>query len=192
MIVALYSYTSQSGKDTVADFIENWARMEGKTVTRSAFADEMKVVCADALGMKAPREHQIRFIDDIKLNGYVRSFTKDPSLAVTHHDGRDFIIGLAESIRRLDPMFWIQHAIPPEADVQLITDLRFTPEAREVRWLGGKIISVFRPDTIHRNEDELPDDWIDQHVINNADLETLELRAFAAMDRLFPVGDTKS
>lgn len=185
MIVALYSFTSESGKDTCADFIEQWAEHHLRTCSRAAFADEMKLVCARALGCEAPREDSIRLIDEIKLRGYVRGFRDDGS-AVTHNSGRDFIIGLAEAIRVLDDTFWIRHAGNPSADIHVLTDLRFEPEARWVKANGGKIVMVTRPGTIHRNEDCLEFTMVDAVIQNDSDLSVLHQRVTDTMNALFP------
>lgn len=195
MIVALYSHTCESGKDTCADFIQDWAQMENRTCTRAAFADEMKIVCADALGHYGPREHQIRFIDEIKLHGYIRSYFKGMGkldslttpLGQTHADGRDFIIGLAESIRRLDPEFWIRHTAASEAEIHVITDCRFRPEVDWVRANGGVVVEIIRPGTKHVNEDTIDPEFIDHIVVNDGDFDQLGVKVFHTMDLLFPI-----
>lgn len=199
MIVALYSYTSQSGKDTVADFIAEWAEDRGKTFSRSAFADRMKIVCADALGITWPGpgvdpeiegtedEWKIHTIDLLKLSGTVLAhWTEDDgALEFGGRGGRAFIIGLAESIRRLDPEFWIRHGMPPAADVQVITDLRFLPEARAVTDQVGRLVEVHRSGTVHRNEDDLRGDC---HftIVNDSSLSDLRWTTYRVMDQMFP------
>ncbi len=188
-IVALYSYMCESGKDTCADMIAEWCRMETRSFSRAAFADEMKLVCADALGYgpKMPREHKIHAIDELKMSGYVRSFHPDNSaLAVTHNNGRDFIIGLAESIRRLDREFWIRHTAASEAEIHAITDMRFQPEVDWVRANNGIVVEVVRPGAPHKNEDHIPSDQIDYTINNDGSLEDLGLSVFAMMDYFFP------
>lgn len=195
MIYALYSETSESGKDSTADAIAEWARMEQRTFSRAAFADEMKIVCANALGMcELPREEKIGIMDLIKLAPfgsvhYQFQEGKDGPIAYsTGQAGRDFIIGLAESIRALDKTFWVRHSAPPEAEIQVLTDLRFVPEAMWVREQGGKIIEVIRPDTVRHNEDRLPPSWIDAQIQNDGTLDDLGREAFIVMDALVPPG----
>ncbi len=183
MIVALYSYTSGSGKDTCADFIADWARMENRTFSRAAFANAMKVVCGAALGILGHPVDQIGVIDGLKLRGEIQAWEGD--LCVSTQSGRDFIIGLAESIRRLDPEFWIRHTAASDAEVHVITDMRFIPEAEWVRAHGGVIVEIVRPGTTHRNEDSLA--HTDHMILNNGSLESLQLEVCRIMDLIFPI-----
>lgn len=192
MILALYSHGSYVGKDTAADAILALAEREGmmaRRTSRAAFGDQMKIVCADALGIVGADDHKIATMDAIKLAGEVRhEYWTDERLerrrppAGGSQDGRDFIIGLADSVRRLDVGFWIQHAMGgPDAmcrdRLHVITDLRFLPEAEAVKAAGGWLVEVERPGQVVRNEDRLPVEMLDGKLRNDSTMQELRRNA---------------
>lgn len=177
MLVAFYSYESGTGKDTAADFTKEWCDDLGFSFSRAAFADRMKIVCADALGIPGEDQDKIGFIDKIKLTGSVHYRWRTVNKVTQQSPGtpgREFIIGLAESIRRLDPEFWIRHTATSDADLHAITDLRFQPEADFVKREGGMLVEIRRAEGSygHRNEDRISCDAV---INNNGDLD--EFRA---------------
>lgn len=191
MLVALYSYTCQSGKDTVAGFIRDWCDRLGVSYANCGLADQMKIVCADALGIAGSDEAKIAEIDRIKNSGlggiyYQRKDSAGHLVTYsTGQTGRDFIISVAESIRRLDPDFWIRHGMPPAADVRVLTDVRFQPEVDAVRLQAEPsfVVEVVRPDTQHVNEDRIPTvDWV---LRNDDTLDMLHLRTYEMMDHFY-------
>lgn len=169
-IIAFYSFTSESGKDTATQFALDALDELHIPATRRAFADAMKIVAANALGLDGTREQKISMIDEIKLDGYVGCGTNRDRGDDMRVGGRDFIIGLAESIREIDPTFWIRAVIPEQDGIVVISDLRFKPEAAFVRENGGTIIEIVRPGTTHRNEDAFQPD---HRIINEGTLDDL-------------------
>lgn len=180
MIIGFYSYCSGVGKDTAAQMLAEILEARGASVTCRGFADEMKLVCADALGIReGTREERIAQIDRLKLYGEVQWFDDYPdeieakSGIVT---GRDFIIGVGGNtagdygIRRLDQQFWIRHALDYDTDYLLMTDLRFTPEAVAVREHGDLVEIQREPNLGHNNEDRIVCRWT---LDNNGSLEDL-------------------
>lgn len=183
LIVAFYSEGSRTGKDTAATYYRKAVERAGFTVSQSGFADEAKLVCADALGIGGTRQSRIAEVDRIKVSGHVWfSYRASDAVALSplRISGRDFIIGLCgdtsgkHGIRRLDQEFWIRHAfeaIPEDSDMHLFTDLRFHPEATAVHKRGGIILEVRRGAGELHNEDRIEANWV---VENNGTL--IELR----------------
>jgi hypothetical protein len=178
-VVAFYGQ-SRAGKDTAADFAEIWAVREGLTIERRSFARHMKLVAARALGYGG--ENPVDYVDHVKLNAQIVTQFAPHAIQPPPQDGRDFIIGLAEGIRDIDPEFWIRAAAgPSEADFLVYTDMRFHPEADYVRQvMGGLIFEVRRPNLRKYNEDTdiVPDRIID----NDGGLDRLRTQVEDAMD----------
>ncbi len=193
-IVAFYSHGCQTGKDTAAQFAKERAEKAHARVIKTAFAWEMKLVCARALGIEGTEEEQVRWIDYLKLDGYVKSFSDhqdDDGRTIRNEsaiDGRDFIIGLAEGIRALYPEFWIGAAFPsPErwedTDLYLFTDLRFFGERDAVIQAGGLIVEIVRPGAEIKNEDQITD--ADYVIVNDGDLDHLRREVDKVMEDIF-------
>lgn len=155
MLIALYSYAQQSGKDTAADIIHDWCQDQGLTYQRIAFADKMKLLVGEVLGLSIrgnkPHQEIINSVDEFKLHGsldwYAFNSTSAPETTI---GGRDFIIAVAEGCRHLfGENFWTEQCITNEiinnAQVTVITDLSFMDEANRVHQYMGKVIEVIRP-----------------------------------------------
>lgn len=179
-IIAFYSYNCYAGKNTAADMMaENLEYMKNK-VGFTAFANVMKIVAADALGVPGTDEYKIEHIDKLKHKGglVTYQFPEDgQTVYSTGQTGRDFIIGLAGGsdqtygMRRWQQDIWIKLCLDnaPECDVLLITDMRFQPEADEVRARGGTIVELTGRGE-HKNEDVIEGDYV---VDNSHDLAHL-------------------
>lgn len=180
--VAFYSYNCYAGKDTAADFFAESVAELGYTTARTAFADIMKIVAADALGIKGTDEEKIAAIDALKHDGgFVQARYPQASGLdkVEHHSGRDFIIGLAGGsdqtygLRRWDQDVWIRLCLknaPTDTDFLLVTDMRFQPEADAVHERRGIVIDIAGRGE-HKNEDKITD--VDYVVFNTGDLDHL-------------------
>lgn len=89
----------------------------------------------------------------------------------------------SESIRRLDPDFWVRTAMGAatahvaDGGVAVLTDVRFENEAGAVREAGGFLIRIIRPgmpsDDQHPSEIALDGFEADLDVLNVADAEAL-------------------
>lgn len=189
-IVAFYSQQSESGKDTATGFALEWAAEQGLAARRVSFADEMKIVCAKALGFDGTREQMIQYIDLMKLHGEVRSMAIPPvghplvgRTAFHYQNGRDFIIGLAEGVRDLDRGFWTRVALDfkEPLDLPVVSDLRFHEEADVTLAAGGQIIEIHRPGAPTYNEDRLPENQIYRRIVNDDTLDVLRENVRAAV-----------
>lgn len=185
-IVAFYSYNCYAGKDTAALMLAEKLDLPGVTVGSTAFANVMKIVAADALGVRGSDEEKIAVMDILKTNGDVTGlyWPDDGGTQELYVQGRDFIIGMAGGtdqtygLRRWRQNIWIDLCLEnaPECDVLLITDLRFQPEADAVRERGGIVVELTGRGE-HKNEDAIEGDYV---VDNSLDLAHLR----AAMNHI--------
>lgn len=184
-IFGFYSFKSRSGKDTAARFFQDELEARGHTVATTAFADVMKIVAADALGITGDDATKIALIDAIKEEGQVSWRTGLTGFTTGTRSGRDFIIGLAGGsdqtygMRRWQQTIWIDlclDAVPDlDADYLLITDMRFKPEAQAVWDRRGWVIDVQSSARgVHKNEDSL--EYRDFVVNNDGTLIALRER----------------
>lgn len=195
MLIGIHSYYSRAGKDTAADTIVEWAEAQGIQVEKFAFADQMKVVAARALGIENPEDvpRSVDFMNRVKFEHLiVPAEDCDGTIDIA---GRDFLIDLAEGIRALDPMFWVRHLFSdpsggPHMDegeihemaammnyMAIVTDVRFLPEAD---WLtskcGGTLITIDRPNGgEHHNEDKLPFGMARYQIQNTGTLDQFKI-----------------
>jgi len=194
MIVAFHAEGRRSGKDTAGEFVREWAELRGLSYLRIAFADKMKLLVAETLGIQGTDEERVVAIDAFKLGGRVLWWREppyeEPDDAIS---GREFIINLAgdsdtDGARGLfGANFWVDQALPPTgnqfgADVIAITDLRFEVEAQRVRQLGGVVVKIERNDVEGgRSEQGISPNLIDVRIDNNGTLEEFRVRIYSLM-----------
>lgn len=118
-----------SGKDTVFAIIEEL--MDSKTVVRVAFGDAVKEEVAE--------QHSVS-VEEIEEN-------KESFRNVLQQWG-------TEHRRKKDPRYWIKQIetevkmLRDNADVVVITDVRFLNEAEYIKSLGGDVIKII-PSSSH-------------------------------------------
>lgn len=172
---------ARSGKDTVADILEE---ITPGRVDREAFADRLKLVAALALGVSVDP-------DDVGVSGIRRwadRFKEAESLAVigpggtvlSEISGREFLQRLgAEAIRGVlgDDIFVDAISFEREADLLVLTDVRYPNEAEAIRRNGGEVWRVTRPGVSrangHSSEDPLPENLVDREVVNDGAIADL-------------------
>ena len=172
---------ARSGKDTVADILEE---ITPGRVDREAFADRLKLVAALSLGVSV---HP----DDVGVSGIRRwadRFKEAESLAIigpggtvlSEISGREFLQRLgAEAIRGVlgDDTFVEAISFEREADLLVLTDVRYPNEAEAIRRNGGEVWRVTRPGVSrangHSSEDPLPEDLVDREVVNDGAIADL-------------------
>lgn len=148
-----------SGKDTVYEALK--AALDGKTVVRVAFGDEVKKEVA--------ARHELS-VETINLN-------KDRFRVLLQEWGLEYR-------RASDPAYWIKKIKPQMAmllglaDVIVITDVRYTNEADYVKEIcGGNLVKVLGDKSkmlksTHRSETEMKDitpDYLLPNDKNNMD-----------------------
>lgn len=182
MIIGLAG-RARSGKDTVADCLEN---LTDGIVERDAFADRLKLVAARALdvtfhpddvGTDAVR----RWADHLKQR--VEIVVTGPFGTVESKiDGRTFLQRLGvEGIRDTLGERVLLEAVPLErnCDLLIVTDVRFDNEAEYIREAGGRVWEIIRPGTAadsHASEQRLDRDLIDHVIENDGTLDDLHDR----------------
>jgi hypothetical protein len=178
-----------AGKDTVYEFIRDYYQAADTitTVQRVGFADKLKVVAYDALfkhhvapieeaaGREYPAEEKIAVLNESKelpVNEFlsVRELLQNLGQAGREHFGETF---------------WIEQALNEDvlaqADITVVTDVRYPNEAEYIRALGGEIWEIHRPGLEsdgHASEQPLPAGLIDCVVDNSGSLDDLRERVY--------------
>jgi hypothetical protein len=99
-----------------------------------------------------------------------------------------------QTIRELDPGFWVTAALDVIADIWspvVVSDVRYPNEAEALRTRGFKIVRIVRPDTAplpggasaHDSETALDNYPVDETLRNDESLAELRLRADALTSR---------
>ena len=167
MIIGLSGY-AQVGKDTVAQIL-----VEDYGYTRIGFADTIK----KAAYVLDP----IITLDGMRLAYLVDRFGWDGAKQVP--EARRILQVLGSDVGRdlIDPNLWVEltmHSVH-QNDKIVVSDVRFSNEAEEIKWKFGEIWRVSRidkssPVNVHRSETEM-DSWdFDQYVSNNGTIEELK------------------
>lgn len=194
-----------SGKDSTAALIQELR----PNVQRAAFADKLKEIAALTLGYK---DDLIGAMDQFKSHGKLHvSGIVETDRDIT---GRQYLQYLGAHAREVfGDTFWIDQVLPrdcyqdedwdhlvqmeiqkedderlermyPDADIVIITDVRYENEAERVKDLGGEIWEVLRPGTAsdgHSSETPLPRIYIDKTIDNKSDLNWLKAAVEGAL-----------
>ena len=161
MVVGLVG-KKQSGKDTACKLLGQLAGDEGFALERMAFADELKLECAAALGQTVAFMDQHKDIFRPFYQWYGTEYRRELF-------GRDYWIKKAKDKLKLS-----------SADVVVFTDVRFHNEADLVREAGGLLLRIVRPDQNqedgHQSETELDRIPCDFKIINDLTIDRLRSR----------------
>lgn len=169
-----FAYRKRVGKDTCAKLLDTVIRVTkpGIKVKKLSFASKLKAICYDLFGW-AGLQPGIFYEDD--RNAHLRE-TVLPKLGKSP---RQIWIEVGNKMREIYADVWIDNALQgtPNADVLLITDVRFPNECHKVHSLGGKVYNVVRPDAPrgHDLAEISLDDFaeFDGEIINDGSLELL-------------------
>lgn len=180
----------RSGKNTVADFMLEWAEEYNFPARQEAFADKLKLSAASAFGL--PTEEAMFFCEDLKESGIITVASNEYHFEIT---GREFLQWYGTEAHRqlFDDRFWISQCLPEELDhkdeLVIITDVRFSNEAEAIKIADGDMIRVVRADNetddAHASEQPLSDDLIDIELLNDSNLQNLRWAARTAVERLY-------
>lgn len=167
MIIGLSGY-AQVGKDTVAQIL-----VEDYGYTRIGFADIIK----KAAYVLDP----IITLDGMRLAHAVDKYGWEGSKQVPEVRRLLQVLGSEVGRDLIDPQIWVEitmHAVHPD-DKIVVSDVRFSNEAEEIKWKKGEIWRITRVDkdapvNVHRSETEM-DTWdFDEYVPNNGTIEDLK------------------
>lgn len=181
-----------AGKDTAAAFALDWCAERGIPADRFAFADPLKVSAARALGFKGTTEQCVEFCNVLKQPGQVlhlhhpNGSELGPSRINTElGTGRQFLQWYGTEAHRdvFGSNFWVEVTERKLAEaagtlaVAFLTDPRFDNEADMIHAHDGEVWRVVRPgqETVeeHASEAGLPEEQIDQMILNDKALDDL-------------------
>jgi hypothetical protein len=153
MLIGLHGRAG-SGKDTVCEYIKEWAAKEDRLCRRDAFADRLKVSAARALGYDGTPEECIARMNVLKEKGEVITLLNE--YRRQEITGREYLQRYGTEAHRevFNDSFWVDACLPVQYDytgeeILVITDCRFPNEAERIHVLGGVLWEVTRPgDTI--------------------------------------------
>jgi len=150
----------RSGKDTVAGFIKELYPMPEYIVVNHAHADSLKGEIMEACGVS------LQFIEQ----------NKDVFRPMLQWWGTDFRRGLYSN------NYWIDRLnkkiVCSEADILVVTDVRFHNEAKNIKEMGGYLLGISRLTKgnidYHPSETELETIHCDHIIKNDGSLTELK------------------
>lgn len=200
-----------AGKDTAFAGIEKWSRARGVYAERQGFADKLKLSAARLFYPDCDLAFALQWADEIKQPREQLDMGNSMSMIVFGEKasvtGRVFLQRYGTEAHRevFDDDFWIDALLPmgystpvtptwwsnfsEEAEIAVVTDVRFPNEAKRVKDLGGKIWKITRPTDDpgdgHASEQDLPDELIDQVIWNNSTIPVLHSGVSQVMDHYY-------
>jgi len=161
-----------SGKDTVYGYIRELLETPSYLVIRHAFADSLKQEIAEACGVSLEYIEQHKTVFRTILQWW----------------GTEFRRGL------FCDSYWIDRVrmkiTASDADVIVITDVRFHNEANMVREMGGKIVGIsrIRTDVADHHSSEVEQETIpcDAIIHNDGTLEELRDKTRETLLKILP------
>lgn len=199
MIIGLAG-AKRSGKNTVAKFIAEELG-DKYDVKEWSFAEDLKKSAVAALGILNHAE-PVLFADWIKEEGTILLQNKSGK-TVNKLSGRAFLQYYGTEAHRdifgdnfwVDNLLWkIEQADGHANPLDVITDVRFQNEAERIKRLGGSIIKIRRDEVessgdTHASEIPLPDELVDETILNNGSLDDLKHATELAVNLI--LGETK-
>lgn len=194
---------ARSGKDTVARLIIE--ELEGQRVTREGFADRLKLSAARLFHPDYDVEQALEWCETVKTEGRLGVSVDFPwgHESVGSCTGREFLQRYGTESHRdvFGADFWIDAVLPvayrtsdshyldrDDCDVLVVSDVRFENEAERIRYVGGEVWEVYRPQVGpqggdgHVSEAGLPRHLIDRQLNNGGTLETLRVLVRGALE----------
>ncbi|USL85070.1 putative deoxynucleotide monophosphate kinase [Arthrobacter phage SWEP2] len=173
----------RSGKDTFAHGLPGYTRVAFADPLRQAALALDPIVGRPALPGQLAPQRDVRLSDVIDALGWERAKDYVPEVRrVLQRLG-------TESIRTLDPDFWIRAGMATAAKVDgpvVVTDCRYPNEAQAIKDAGGVLVRVVRSSQVddgdaHPSETALDDYPVDFMVYNDDTIEHLqEVAAYVA------------
>ena len=200
MIVIGLQGKKRSGKDTFANFLIK--HLKDKKVARTAFANPLKEMLSDISGVDFFSEENketdmVFMLNMVKFQEYtnllldVSVFYQLDKFARLEGFGTLYIYTSKRKLMQFfgtdicrkykGDLYWVNKLeAPSDADVLIVTDVRFQTEVDKIKSLGGIIVEIKNPliesSDSHSSENAvLPFDW---EVYNSGTLNDLEGAAY--------------
>lgn len=200
MIVIGLQGKKRSGKDTFANFLVR--HLKDKKVARTAFANPLKEMLSDISGVDFFSEENketdmVFMLNMVKFQEYtgllldVSVFYQLDKFARLEGFGTLYIYTSKRKLMQFfgtdicrkykGDLYWVNKLeAPSDADVLIVTDVRFQTEVDKIKSLGGIIVEIKNPliesSDSHSSENAvLPFDW---EVYNSGTLNDLEGAAY--------------
>lgn len=183
-----------SGKNTVADYIKEWAEERGQKAQLQGFADSLKLSFARLFHPHATVEEAIEFADYFKESGTLSLGSALPASFINRYQpeisGRAALQRYGTECHRevFDTNFWVDALLPdshhyhPEPglgnrvwdwpsnwndgiDYAIVTDARFDNEAERVIQLEGVVWQVHRASLDEQSDAHASEKGLDPHLI---------------------------
>lgn len=200
MIVIGLQGKKRSGKDTFANFLVK--HLKDKKVARTAFANPVKTMLSDISGVdffsdENKETDMVFMLNMVKFQEYtdllldVSVFYQLDEFARLEGFGTLYIYTSKRKLMQFfgtdicrkykGDLYWVNKLeAPSDADVLIVTDVRFQTEVDKIKSLGGIIVEIKNPliESIDSHSSEnavLPYDW---EVYNSGTLNDLEYAAY--------------
>lgn len=139
MKLIAFGHQKRVGKDQFILFLIDILRpqMARTRIVRRGFADKLYDTCHSLYSWAGFRDRMY----------YVKNpDEKDKILVRLGKTPRDILIGLSNKMREYDPDIWLNSTVRgDDADVLLISDLRYPNEFAAVKEAGGLCVKITRP-----------------------------------------------
>lgn len=175
---------SRSGKDSVA------ARLvEAHGYIRVAFADKLKEAALKADPIIEQRRDRDEEGEEFTYNVGLQWIVNDMGWEAakdTYPEVRRFLQHYGQTVREIDPMFWIRAAGPAVRQAHaagrpvVFTDVRYLNEAQFLDAQGFRVVRVVRPGQVpgqHISEREMLGYPVHDTIVNDSTLSVLAVRA---------------
>lgn len=186
IVIGLHGY-AQSGKDTACKILQE--ELANRRVVRDAFADRLKLSAMAALGYRGYSDEKlIEIANVLKDKGDVYVMMPDKwnkrKYPVATISGREYLQFYGTEAHRdiFGTDFWLDAVLPMserrnDADVLVVTDVRFPNEAQRVKDYGGYLWHIKResviPENTHASEAGLDPSWFDIVIDNDQGIPEL-------------------
>ncbi len=182
LMIIGFSGLKGSGKNTAAEFVaEGFAH--DYEVRMLSFAEKLKQSAAACFGID--KEDAVEFCDKLKKDGHTVELwveSREGRIKPISVTGREFLQNYGTEAHRniFGKDFWVdalfQDLFMGEewgTKLFLITDCRFPNEAEAIKYHGGKVVEIVRPQVetgdTHASERPLPSELIDMSILNSGD-----------------------
>lgn len=194
-----------SGKDTAFECIKEIT--PHLKVVRRGFADKLKLSFARIFYPNINLEDALELCNAFKEDGFLDLAVESGRGA--HTSGRVALQRYGTESHRAPELFgddfWVDALLPfpypheivsgwsnnfDNADIAVITDVRFINEAERVNDLGGLVWKIVRPESekvedSHASEVVLPDDLVHTVIENNGSIQRLKNTLYDKYDNLY-------
>lgn len=193
-------YKKQQGKDTLADFIQeyNSSKQVFRQCIKASFATPLKRFCMDVFGLSWQQCHGTDIQKETTARGVCGSNFK------THREkhglegtwdeltARQVLQYVGVEMREYYPGIWVDALFRNykgygDDVLILIPDVRFPDELRAIKDRGGKTICLMRndhSDDEHTSENAVKPDEFDEIVPNYGSLMDLRKEGYGLLSRL--------